>query len=356
MTPLRHVFLSFALVFSTPAFAAADKLKVAFVFQGVADIPGWSHQHDLARKAAEKFFGSRIEVTVADKLQPGPDAERVIINLARANNGIIFITSSALATAAKEAAQRFPDIYFEIAQSDASGDNVSTYDGRFYEARYVQGLAAALESKSGIIGFVASAQEASSLREINAYLLGAQSADPDIILNVAFAGEKFTTKDEAKAVRAVIDAGADVLAYNTHTPAPAQIAEQNGVKVFGDVSDMSSFAPQMQIGSLIHDWSGYYIRRISTVLEGKWAASRAWLGMKEGIVTLGSFQNVSDKTRDMAVNARQKMIDDKLKVFVGPLADKDGVERVKKDEVPGDQVLKNMDWFVKGNLKVVGSE
>lgn len=353
MTSARHVIFFLLLCFPALAFAKDEKLKVAFVYQGAADIQGWAYQHDLARQAVEKYFGDKIVVTTVDKLQPGPDAERIIIWLARANNGIIFVTSPELSPAVAEAAKRFPDIYFEIAQGSMQGDNISTYDGRFYEARYVMGMVAARESGSGILGYVAVTPNIESICEINAFMIGAQSEKPDVTLNVAYAGENFTTADEAKASRLVINAGADVLAYQTHMPAPAQIAEQNGVKVFGDASDMSAFAPQMQIGALIHDWSGYYIRRITTVLEGKWAPAHAWLGLRDGIVTLAPFKNVSDKTRDLAIETRQKIIDDKLKVFTGPIADKDGTERVKKGEVAGDDVLRSMNWYVKGNIRIL---
>jgi basic membrane protein A len=353
MPSLRYFILFLLLCFPATGFAKDEKLKVAFVYQGAADIPGWAYQHDLARQAVEKYFGDKIAVTIVDKLQPGPDAERVITGLARADNGIIFVTSSNLSPAVTEAAKRFPDIYFEIAQGSLQGDNISTYDGRFYEARYIMGKIAARESASGVLGYVAATPNIENICEINAFMLGAQSEKADVTLNVAFAGEDFTTAAEAKATRAVIDAGADVLSYQTHTPAPAQIAEQNGVKVFGDASDMSDFAPQMQIGALVHDWSGYYIRRITTVLEGKWAPVHVWVDLRNGVVTLSPFKNIADKTRDMALEARQQIIDDKLKVFTGPIADKDGVERIKKGEVAGDDALRSMNWYVKGNIRII---
>ncbi len=352
MTFLRYVFLSLVLIFPQAA-DAAGKIKVAFVHQGTVDTPGWAYQHDLARKAAEKFFGDKIEATTVDNLQPGPDAERVIIGLARNNNSIIFITSPELTPAVEEAAKRFPDIYFEIAQGKITGENISTYDGRFYEARYILGQLAAKISESGTIGYIATKPEPDTIRNINAFLLGAQNINPGIKLDIVYAGNRHDAGDEAAATRAIINAGADVLSYQTFTPAPAQIAEQNGVPVFGDASDMITFAPQQQIAAVLHDWSGYYIRRITSVLEGKWVPVHVWAGIREGAVGLTEFRNVDDQIRAMAIQTRQKLIDDKLKIFMGPLFDRDGKQRLKKDEAAGDAALRAMDWYVKGDIKII---
>ncbi|MES2906228.1 MAG: hypothetical protein V4691_04285, partial [Pseudomonadota bacterium] len=76
----------------------------------------------------------------------------------------------------------------------------------------------------------------------------------------------------------------------------------------------------------------------------------------EGIVTLGPFAHISDDVRNSAVNVRQQLIDNMLKIFTGPILDKAGTERLKKDETAGDTMLKTMDWFVQGNIKVLDTQ
>jgi simple sugar transport system substrate-binding protein len=356
MIRLRYAFFILALFFPCSTEAADERIKIAFVHQGDTSIPGWTYQHDLARRAVEKFFGDKIEVETVEKLQPGADAERIIIGLARTNHRIIFVSSSDLSDAVSEAAKRFPDIYFEVARGKIEGDNIAVYNGRFYQARYILGQVAARAAKKGVIGYIATTPEPETICEVNAFMLGAQSINPDIELVLAYAGDKRSALDEASATRAVINEGAEVLSYQTYTPAPVQIAEQNGVMIFGDASDMASFAPQMQIGSIVHDWSGYSIRRISALMEGKWKPTHLWAGLREGIVTLGEFKGIDERTRNMAIDTRQKLIDDKLKIFTGPIFDRESHEKIKNGEVASDDVLKTMDWYVKGKIKILKAE
>src|ERR1700733_10176440 len=75
------------------------KLKIAFVHAGAIGMQGWTYQHDQARQALEHYFGERIAVTTIEKLEPGADAERLIISLARDGNRLIFVTSPLLTDA-----------------------------------------------------------------------------------------------------------------------------------------------------------------------------------------------------------------------------------------------------------------
>ena len=54
---------------------------------------GWTWQHDLGRKAVEAAFGDRVMVRVVENVPEGADAERVIRDLARQGNRIIFTPS-----------------------------------------------------------------------------------------------------------------------------------------------------------------------------------------------------------------------------------------------------------------------
>ena len=63
---------------------AADKLKVGFVYVGPVGDFGWTFQHEVGRRAIEKEFGDKIETTYLENVPEGPDAERAIEQLARA--------------------------------------------------------------------------------------------------------------------------------------------------------------------------------------------------------------------------------------------------------------------------------
>ena len=65
---------------------AADPVKVGFVYVGPIGDHGWSYQHDQGRLAVEKEFGDKVKTTYVENVAEGPDAERVIRQLATGND------------------------------------------------------------------------------------------------------------------------------------------------------------------------------------------------------------------------------------------------------------------------------
>ena len=82
-----------ALAGSAVTAGAADKLKVGFVHVGPIGDHGWTYQHHTSADAVKAEFGDAVEVTEVENVPEGPDAERVISELAANGNKIIFTTS-----------------------------------------------------------------------------------------------------------------------------------------------------------------------------------------------------------------------------------------------------------------------
>ena len=72
---------------------AADKTKVGFVYVGPIGDHGWSYQHHKGLEAIKKEFGDKVETTFVEKVSEGPDAERVIQQLAQKGHNLIFTPS-----------------------------------------------------------------------------------------------------------------------------------------------------------------------------------------------------------------------------------------------------------------------
>ena len=119
--------------------SAADKLKVGFIYLGPVGDLGWTYQHDLGRLAMVKEFGDKVETTYLENVSEGPDSERSIEQLARAGNKLIFTTSFGYMEPTLKVAKKYPKVHFEHATGYKRAENMSTYSGRFYEGRYIQG-------------------------------------------------------------------------------------------------------------------------------------------------------------------------------------------------------------------------
>ena len=81
-----------ALGLATAALAE-DPTKVGFVYVGPVGDGGWTYEHDQARKAVVEEFGDKVETVYVESVAEGPDAERVITQMALQGADLIFTTS-----------------------------------------------------------------------------------------------------------------------------------------------------------------------------------------------------------------------------------------------------------------------
>ncbi len=232
---------------------AEDKLKVGFIYIGPPGDFGWTYQHDVARKEMIEALGDKVETTFLENVPEGADAERSIERLARAGNKLIFTTSFGYMDPTIKVAAKFPDVKFEHATGYKTADNVSAYNARFYEGRYVQGVIAAKMSTKGVAGYIASVPVPEVVQGINAFMLGAQSVNPDFKVKVIWVNSWFDPGKEADAAKALVDQGVDILTQHTDSTAPIQVAHERGIKAFGQASDMIKFGPETQLTAIVDD-------------------------------------------------------------------------------------------------------
>ena len=145
------------------------------------------------------------------------------------------------------------------------------------------------------------------MRGINAFMLGAQSVNPDFKVKVVWVNSWFDPGKEKDAAEVMIGQGADIITQHTDSTAPIQTAQEKGVVGFGQASDMIHFAPKAQLTSIIDNWGPYYVARTQAVLDGTWESSDTWDGMAEGMVVMAPFTNMPDDVAAMAAETTEKI-------------------------------------------------
>ena len=348
MKKLLALAAGLALSLAVTAVSGADKLKVGFIYVGPIGDHGWTYQHDQGRLAVEAALGDKIETVYVENVAEGPDAERAITRLARDGAGLIFTTSFGYMDPTNKVAKNFPDVKFEHATGYKRADNVTTYSARFYEGRYVIGQIAAQMSKSGVAGYVASFPIPEVVRGINAFLLGAQSINPDFKIKVVWVNSWFDPGKEADAAKVMIGQGADIITQHTDSTAPLQIAAEMGVVGFGQASDMIAFAPKAQLTAIIDNWAPYYVARTQAVLDGTWESMDTWDGMATGMVEMSPYTNLPDDVVAMATETAAKIASGEMHVFDGPIHRQDGDMAIGEGERLDDGTLLGMNWYVMG--------
>ena len=292
----RKLLIAGAFLLSTLGFATSSvanpHLTVGFVYVGPIGDHGWTYMHDKGRLAIEEEFGDMVKTVYVENVKYGPDAERVIRQMAQEGVDIIFATSFGYMEQMLKVAKEFPDVYFEHATGYKTAPNMSAYSSRFYEGRYIQGVIAGTMSKAGKAGYIASFPIPEVIRGINSFYLGATSVNPDFDLDIVWVNTWYDPGKEADAAKVLISEGADIITQHTDSPAPLQTAEKMGVVGFGQASDQIKFAPKAQLTAILDVWDSYYISRVRAAMNGTWTESNTWGGMDTGMVQMADYTNM----------------------------------------------------------------
>jgi basic membrane protein A len=91
---------------------------------------------------------------------------------------------------------------------------------------------------------------------------------------------------------------------------------------------------------------------VEKVKAGDWKAEAHWPGLDNGIVDLAPMSDMVPKDVQDKVMAKKQAIKSGEKVFVGPIKDQKGVEKVAAGSAMSDGDMLGMTWFVQG---VVGT-
>jgi len=327
---------------------AQEKLKIGFIYVGPVGDFGWSYQHDQGRLAIEKAFPGRVETTFVEKV-PENDSDRPIEQLARTGHKLIFTTSFGFMEPTLRVARRFPDVKFEHATGVKRAPNVATYSAKFHEGRYIIGQIAGKMTKSNTIGYVGAFPIPEVIAGINAFYLGAKSVNPNVKIKVVWVNSWFDPPKESDAAKVLMDQGADVITQHTDSPAPVQAAAARNVWSFGQASDMSRFAPNHLLTSIIDDWNPYYIERVRAVLENRWQSQDVFDGIAKGKVKMGPYVNMPADVKAMAEATEAAIKSGALDPFKCPVVDQAGktVECKGGDKLSDEQVF-GMNFYVQG--------
>ncbi|ATG36716.1 MULTISPECIES: BMP family ABC transporter substrate-binding protein [Phaeobacter] len=339
-----------ALGLATGAVAADDKTKVGFVYVGPVGDGGWTYEHDQGRKAVVAEFGDKVETVYVENVAEGPDAERVMTQMALEGADLIFTTSFGYMDPTINVAKKFPNVKFEHATGYKRADNVSTYSARFYEGRAVQGHIAGNLTESNIVGYIGSYPIPEVIRGINSAYLHAKKVNPDVEFKIVWAFTWFDPAKEADAAKVLIEQGADVILQHTDSTAPQAAAQAAGnVYTFGQASDMAEYAPKPRVSSIIDDWAPYYIARTQAVMDGSWESTDTWDGIGAGMVKIGEITDaVPAAVKEEALALKASLADGSYHAFTGPIKKQDGSDWLAEGETADDGTLAGMNFFVEG--------
>ncbi|MCL5740738.1 MAG: BMP family ABC transporter substrate-binding protein [Betaproteobacteria bacterium] len=346
----------FAPVFSQtqpPATATpAAVVKAGFVYVSPITEAGWTRQHEEGRKAVEAALGSGVRTTFVENVPEGADAERVIRDLAATGHQIIFTPSFGYMEPTLKVAQDYPNVKFESITGYKTAPNVASANARYYEGRYLAGIAAGRMSQTGVAGYVAGFPIPEVLQGINAFALGMRSVNPQATVKVVWLNVWFDPPKERDAAMALFNQDVDVIAFHTGSTAVMAAAQERGKLAVAYHSDMRRTGPDAQIVAVTHQWGNYYTERVRAVQNGRWKSGSVWGGVREGMIRVGDFGSRVPVAVQKEVLAAQKAVGaGRLHPFrAGKAAVRDnaGQEVIPAGQTLSDLQILQMNWLAEG--------
>ena len=332
-----------------PAAAVAPPLKIAIVHVTPITAAGWVQQHEQARKQVEAALGDKVKTTYVENVAEGADAERVIRDLARQGNQLIFTPSFGYMEPTLKVAKEFPNVKFESITGYKTAPNVAVANARYYEGRYLAGIAAGRMATSA--GYVAGFPIPEVIQGINAFALGMRSVNPKATVKVVWLGAWFDPPREREAAMTLFNQGVEVIAFHTGSTAVMSAAQERGKLAVAYHSDMRKFAPDAQLLAVTHQWGRYYTQRARAVLDSSWKSGALWGGVKEGMIRVDSFgPKVPKKVVDEVLARQRDIANGTLHPFTArtALLDNEGHQVLAAGQTLSDAQILDMNFLVQG--------
>lgn len=337
-----------AMILST-GFEKKDTVTVGFIMTGNTQEQGWNRLHYEGIRDACEQLDAELIVKEDIKEHTGQCAQ-AIHELAEEKADMIILSSYGYAEEVLSEMEKYPGIAFYSESFDHTAPNMKSYFARMYQARYLAGIVAGMQTETDCIGYVAAMANNEVNRGINAFTLGVRRVNPDAEVVVAWSNSwDDADKEKELATQLIEKENADVLAYHQNQPNVVEVTEQYGVASIGYHEDVKEVSDCFLTAAVFH-WDLTYKEVLLDHIRGKSdAVDTYWVGIDQGAVGLTEFSSkVSEETKQEVEKAKQEILNG-FDVFSGEIYDKDGTLRCSDGEtISDDKLLKNFDWYVEG--------
>ena len=301
-----------------------QKIRAAFLFTSPPEESGWNYWHNLGRLEAESALGGKVETTAL--VTPSRDEfSRQVRQLIADGYTVIFATSPVMLNSCAEPAMEHPEVRFLCCSLLSSYTNVRTYYMRFYEAKFLLGLAAGILSKTGRIGYIADYPIFGAPSAANAFAVGARMADPDAKVYLNWTSAGYFNPDNP-----FEDPEIQVIC-NRDITAPGRSARDFGLYLRNGESINN-------IGTLIPRWGLFYRAILERQLSGSLpstenmdSATNYWWGFGSGVLDMAFSTRFDPYCMRLVNHFREDLRSGAFSPFEGLLRDQSGAVRCEAD-------------------------
>ncbi len=326
-----------------------SKVKAAFLYTRPVKESAWNYWHDMGRLEVEEKLGDKVE-TATRIVTSRTENEEAIEELIKEGYSVIFATSPLMLNSCIEPSLEHPEVKLLVSSQLAGYQHVRTYYLRFYEAKFLLGLAAGILSKSGKIGYIADYPIYGSPSMINAFATGARMVNPTakIYLNwTSLASYDTREPFHDPEIRVVC---------NRDLTAPDRSSRDSGLFLRGEDGEPISMA------TLVPRWGIFYRHVIEQVQKGTFDAAKSgdasqnyWWGIASDVLSVAASTRFDPYCARLLRNMEDQMRDQTFTPFEGLLKDQNGTVRCEEDRRLTPAEILTMDYLAENVIGALPS-
>ena len=323
-----------------------SRVKAAFLYSRSPEDSAWEYWHEIGRLELEKKLGDRVETT--SRIIPSRDTFRAAVEpLIKDGYTAFFATTPVMMNSCIEPALAFPDVRFYCCSPLSGSSNIRTYYIRFYEAKFLLGLAAGILARNGKIGYIADFPIFGVPSAVNAFALGARMVNPEARIYLNWSSAVYFDPDrpfEDPEIRMVSD---------RDITSPTLGSREVGLHI-SENGELSG------IGMLIPRWGSFYQMMAEQLLAGsasspaiRSASTGYWWGLNSGMLDLAFSRRMDGYALRLIHELRNAMQAGSFSPFEGELRDQAGTRRCESGQRLTPAEILCMDYLldnVTGNL------
>jgi simple sugar transport system substrate-binding protein len=358
---------------------AAPKLTIGLVMVGPYNDQGWSQaNYDGVQYVLKKVPG--VDMIYIDKAnsadRPGTTVSQLGESLVAKGAKLVIFSSDDMADEAVKFAAAHPDIFVIMTSGSQVWKDGKTYQdipnminimGRMEIGKMIAGVAAAMTTRTGQIGYLGPLINDETRRLASSVYLGARYAwtnylkrdAADLKFKVTWIGFWFNipgvTSDPSQVADDFFNSGYDVVVSGIDTTEAVTEAAKfagQGKQVWAvpyDYAAASQTSPKINLGVPYFNWGPAYATATKAAMSGKWQSHFEWNGPDWKNINAPDTSAVGfmkgkalSPSASASVDRFIKELAGGLKLWKGPLALQDGTSYLDAGAVATDQQI----WYL----------
>lgn len=275
MLILAAVVSACAQATPAPTEAPVKPFRVAVVMPSkINDLAFSQSMYDALVAVQNEMGKDKFEFVYSDGVFVVEDAAAAIRDYASKGYDLVIAHGSQYGSSLSEIAPDFPNVSFAWGTTvdtfaEKGIKNIFAYEARAEQGGYVNGIIAAMLSKSGTIGVIGPIETGDAKLFVDGFTAGVTATKPEANVSVTWTGSFSDVAKASEAAQTQINAGADALTGTAQMVVGAiGVAKDKNVPWFGTQSNQASLAPTIVVASQVYKWDVVIKQIIDLVKAG----------------------------------------------------------------------------------------